>query len=118
VWHVCAFRYGTGLLTCVRSALGLAATAYRRCYASTFAAVHEMQLVLFAQKLRALNLAPSHRRAHRKCIFIGACFYSLRVECAVYFQNGPARETAVDKVAVELRWPAAAEAVFDSGCFE
>src|SRR6266581_1216833 len=71
---------GIGILTCVRSALTLAATTYRKCYASTFATDHETRLVLFAQKTRAITLAPSHHRDHRECTFIEAWLHSLRVE--------------------------------------
>ena len=84
---------GTKLLTCGYSALALAATKYRRCYASTFATDHATRLVLFAQKIRAVNLAPSHHHAHRECTVIEVWFCSLRAEvCAVYFQNRPARK--------------------------
>jgi hypothetical protein len=79
---------GTQLLTCWYSALALAATKYRRCYASTFATDHETRLVLFAQKIRAVNLAPSHHHAHRECTVIEAWFYSLRVEVWPTFKIG------------------------------
>jgi len=51
------FGCGIKLLTCGYSALVLAATTYREDYESTIATGHEMRLVLFAQKIPAVNLA-------------------------------------------------------------
>jgi hypothetical protein len=48
---------GIKLLTCGYSALALAATLYRGYYEPTIATDHETRLVLFAQKIRAVNLA-------------------------------------------------------------
>jgi hypothetical protein len=86
---------GIILLKYVRSALTLAATTYRRRYASTFATDHETRLVLFAQKIRAVNLAPSHHRAHRECTFIEAWLYSLRVDVRSTNKIDQQRKTTV-----------------------
>lgn len=56
---------GIKLLPCGYSALALTATLYRRCYILTFAIDHRMRLILSAQKIRTVNLAPSHHHAHR-----------------------------------------------------
>jgi hypothetical protein len=86
---------GTQLLTCGYSALALAATRYRRCYASTFATDNETRLVLFAQKFAPLIL---HHRITTRIVNVPSSKRgSIRFEwkCAAYFQNRPARNPAV-----------------------
>jgi hypothetical protein len=74
---------GIKLLTCVRLALALAAIEYRVCYKVTFMIDHMRRSVLFAQKTRAINLAPSYHHAHRESTFVGAVSWRFEWDCTV-----------------------------------
>ena len=111
---------GTKLLTCGYSALALAATKYRSCYASTFAIDHETRLVLCAQKIRAVNLAPSHHHAHRKrYLHRSVVLFASSGSVRSTFKNRPAQNTAVaDKSLLNFGGPLLPKPWFDSSCFE
>ena len=119
MWYVRAFSCGAGLLIGVRSALGL--LQQRTADAMNLPSRPSTRCNWYYLHKNFVPLILHHRITARIVNVSSSERASIRFEWSVRstFKMGRREKTAVvDKVAVEFRWPAAVEAVFDSGCFE